>query len=102
MDVCDISCDGPELDVIAKEIAAAADLCNLWNLEHLIVDLGAVGRLLKNNSQTGNVKVPHGHFENKNMKQTVVPNRNMMWFTGNMEVTTIILHSGWFDKATGS
>jgi len=61
-----------------REIGSAMELCRLWNLPHRIVDLSDVGAMLVNNSQTGNVDVPHGHYAEDTMKQTVVPNRNMI------------------------
>lgn len=41
------------------------------------VDLSTIKPLLKS-SQTGDISVPHGHYAEENMKQTVVPNRNMI------------------------
>ena len=61
-----------------KEIESAAELCKLWGLEHRVVDLSCIQPLICNSSQTGEVDVPHGHYEEENMKLTVVPNRNMI------------------------
>jgi 7-cyano-7-deazaguanine synthase len=37
-----------------------------------------MANLLSNSALTGNIDVPEGHYEDKNMKLTVVPNRNMI------------------------
>jgi 7-cyano-7-deazaguanine synthase len=53
----------------------AADLRLRWQL----ADLSAIRPLLAGSSQTSDdVPVPHGHYAAENMKQTVVPNRNMI------------------------
>jgi 7-cyano-7-deazaguanine synthase len=44
-----------------------------------LADLSAIAPLLAGSSQTsGDVPVPHGHYAEESMKQTVVPNRNMI------------------------
>ena len=51
---------------------------NLYS-RHRILDLSSVGKQLKGSSQTDlAVDVPHGHYAEESMKQTVVPNRNML------------------------
>jgi 7-cyano-7-deazaguanine synthase len=53
----------------------AASLSLRWQL----ADLSAIRPLLAGSSQTSDdVAVPHGHYAADNMKQTVVPNRNMI------------------------
>lgn len=53
----------------------AAQLGVRWQL----ADLSAIRPLLAGSSQTSDdVPVPHGHYAAENMKQTVVPNRNMI------------------------
>lgn len=61
-----------------KEILAAKSICELWRLTHKVVDLSSIASLMPNNSQTGGIAVPHGHYAEENMKKTVVPNRNMV------------------------
>lgn len=51
---------------------AAKDL----KAEFDIVDLSALGGLLKGSALTDNIEVPDGHYASENMKITVVPNRN--------------------------
>lgn len=44
-----------------------------------IADLSAISGLLAGSSQTSaDMPVPHGHYAEESMKQTVVPNRNMI------------------------
>ncbi len=63
----------------SKELDYAKATCFRLNVPLEIVDLSDVKKLLKGSSQTDdNVEVPHGHYEEDNMKKTVVPNRNMM------------------------
>lgn len=57
----------------ARRIAAAEEV------EWQLADLSAIRPLLAGSSQTSDdVPVPHGHYEAESMKQTVVPNRNMI------------------------
>lgn len=57
----------------ARHIAAALGV--RWHL----ADLSAIRPLIAGSSQTSDdIAVPHGHYAAENMKQTVVPNRNMI------------------------
>ena len=57
----------------ARQIAAAVDC------PHVAVDLTSVAPLLANNSLSGrDLEIPDGHYAEQSMKQTVVPNRNMI------------------------
>ncbi len=57
----------------AGRIAAAA------GVQHEVADVSAVTRFLGGSSQTDSkVEVPLGHYTAESMKQTVVPNRNMI------------------------
>jgi 7-cyano-7-deazaguanine synthase len=47
-------------------------------VRHQIIDLSSIKPLLKGSSQTDDVIVPEGHYEDPVMKITVVPNRNMI------------------------
>jgi len=58
----------------AAELAAGAGVA-----EHRVADLSAISPLLAGSSQTSDaVAVPLGHYSEASMKQTVVPNRNMI------------------------
>ncbi len=49
------------------------------NVAHLVVDITSVGRLLKGSALSDpSVEVPDGHYAEDTMKQTIVPNRNMI------------------------
>ena len=63
-----------------KELECAARLCNeRLGLRYPILNLRQIGRFLTGSSQTDPaMPVPHGHYAAENMKQTVVPNRNML------------------------
>lgn len=55
-------------------------LCSHANIPAVCADLTTVGRLIQGESSqlNPNVDVPEGHYTDENMKQTVVPNRNMI------------------------
>jgi len=51
---------------------------NLGSLDWKIIDLTSVAQLLTRSALVGEREVPEGHYEHETMKQTVVPNRNMI------------------------
>lgn len=60
-----------------KELDAAKDVSQYYGVEHHVIDLTSVGKLLTGSALTdSSVEVPEGHYEADNMKATVVPNRN--------------------------
>lgn len=61
-----------------KELEAAKATCERLNIEHKIVDITSVNQLMQGSSLTSDIVVPHGHYEDETMRQTVVPNRNMI------------------------
>ncbi len=61
-----------------KEIVAAQGICALLGVEHDVVDLRGLRKILTGSSLTDDVPVPEGHYEDESMKATVVPNRNML------------------------
>lgn len=63
-----------------KELEYASNFCASIGVPHKIVDMSLIGsQLLGGSSQTDmSIEVPHGHYADENMKQTVVPNRNMI------------------------
>lgn len=61
-----------------KELEYAAKLCAGLNIEHEIIDINNITKLISNSSLTSNIEVPEGHYEDESMKKTVVPNRNMI------------------------
>ena len=61
-----------------KEILYAKAECERIGIEHKLVDLSGITELINNSSLTSDAKVPEGHYEEDSMKQTVVPNRNMI------------------------
>ena len=61
-----------------KELDYAARVCDSLNIHHKIVDISAINQLIGGSSLTSDIDVPEGHYEQESMKQTVVPNRNMI------------------------
>ncbi|MBM3244610.1 MAG: 7-cyano-7-deazaguanine synthase QueC [Candidatus Omnitrophica bacterium] len=64
----------------SKELECAAKTCQKLNVPHKIIDLSVLGKeLLCNNALTSEkIEIPHGNYNEGNMKLTVVPNRNMI------------------------
>ncbi|MEG1586050.1 MAG: 7-cyano-7-deazaguanine synthase QueC [Bacteroidales bacterium] len=59
-----------------KEIACARLHCNSLNIPHIVMELDFFARYFKSDLlQTGG-EIPEGHYEDENMKNTVVPFRN--------------------------
>ena len=62
-----------------KELLAASKICSDLNLEHKTINLSNLNQLFKNSSLINpDQPIPEGHYEQENMKATVVPNRNMI------------------------
>ena len=62
-----------------KELEYASKTCKKLNVDHKIVDLSNINELIQGSALTSpDIEVPEGHYEDKSMKITVVPNRNMM------------------------
>jgi 7-cyano-7-deazaguanine synthase len=62
-----------------RELAQAELIAGRWGIEWRVADLSAIAPLLAGSSQTSpDIAVPHGHYAEETMKQTVVPNRNMI------------------------
>lgn len=61
------------------ELEHAERIAGGLGLEWQIADLSRISGLLAGSSQTSaDMPVPHGHYAEESMKQTVVPNRNMI------------------------
>ncbi len=69
-----------------KELKAAQKICaNLkrvgGKVTHEIVDLRGVAGVMTGSALTSNIAVPEGHYKDKMMRATVVPNRNMIFLS---------------------
>ena len=67
-----------------KELKAARKICKKLcvggaKIEHKIIDIKTVRNIMIGSALTADVKVPEGHYEDKSMRATVVPNRNMIF-----------------------
>lgn len=62
----------------SKELDYAKRVTSKYGIEHKIVDISAINQLILGSSLTDDIDVPEGHYEQESMKQTVVPNRNMI------------------------
>ena len=60
------------------ELDCAAKQASLLGIDHQIVALPFIGELFDSALLKNGDELPYGHYEDENMKQTVVPNRNMI------------------------
>lgn len=86
-----------------KEIESSQYFAEILGTKHDVIDISNIQPLLKGSALTDNsVAVPHGHYAEVNMKQTVVPNRNAImisiaWGVAIAEATDVValaVHSG--------
>jgi 7-cyano-7-deazaguanine synthase len=61
-----------------KELEYASRACAGLGVNHKIIDISAINELIGGSSLTSDIAVPEGHYAHASMKQTVVPNRNMI------------------------
>lgn len=62
-----------------KEIEVARQVCKELNVHHKVIDISAINQLIGGSSLTdSSIDVALGHYQQENMKSTVVPNRNMI------------------------
>lgn len=60
-----------------RELEAANAVARFYAMEHDVVDLSDLGRLLSSSALTApGASIPEGHYAEDNMRATVVPNRN--------------------------
>lgn len=64
-----------------REIALAVETTSKLNIKHGIVDISFLGIISKSALTDPGHDVPEGHYADENMKQTVVPNRNMIFMS---------------------
>lgn len=62
-----------------KELKLAQKNCRKLGIKHTLVKIDSIKKLMKGSALTDNIEVPEGHYEEPNMKLTVVPNRNMIF-----------------------
>lgn len=60
----------------AREIPFARLHCERLGIEHLVIPLEFMGRYFQSSLLQGGEDIPEGHYEEENMKSTVVPFRN--------------------------
>lgn len=60
----------------AREIHYARLNCEMLGIEHIVIPLSFMGQYFKSSLLEGADAIPEGHYEDSNMKSTVVPFRN--------------------------
>tara|TARA_R100000789_G_scaffold88939_2_gene85900 strand:- start:46 stop:705 length:660 start_codon:yes stop_codon:yes gene_type:complete len=61
-----------------KELTVATKTCQKFDVPHKIVNLSILNELAPSSLTRDDWDVPEGHYTDENMKETVVPNRNMV------------------------
>lgn len=61
-----------------RELAMAKATCKKLNINHKVVEFDILNELAPSALTRKDWKIPEGHFKDENMKQTVIPNRNMV------------------------
>lgn len=64
-----------------KELKAAQKICKRLKVPHKIADITNLKTLMQGSALTSALKVPEGHYKDKTMRLTVVPNRNMIFLS---------------------
>lgn len=60
----------------ARELPFAALHCQRLGIEHIVIPLSFMGKYFKSSLLQGADAIPEGHYEDENMRSTVVPFRN--------------------------
>lgn len=60
----------------AREAACARENCRRLGIELVEIDLAFMGRYFESSLLSGGDAIPEGHYEDENMRSTVVPFRN--------------------------
>ena len=60
-----------------KEIEYAKSNCVELNIKHEVVNLD-LENILAGSALVGDIDIPEGNYDKEKMKQTIVPNRNMI------------------------
>lgn len=61
-----------------RELESGKSICASLGIEYRIADLGSIRPFLAGSALTDDIEVPNGHYTEQSMRQTVVPNRNMI------------------------
>ena len=61
-----------------RELEYASRVCADLGISHKVLDVTAMSQIMGGSALTDDIDVPEGHYEDANMKSTVVPNRNMI------------------------
>tara|TARA_Y100001970_G_scaffold292970_1_gene436925 strand:- start:2824 stop:3474 length:651 start_codon:yes stop_codon:yes gene_type:complete len=85
----------------SKEIEFAKLNCKELNVKHEVVNL-ELENILSNSALVGDTQIPEGNYDKEKMKQTIVPNRNMIMISvaaslaikNNIECLWYAAHSG--------
>lgn len=62
----------------SKEVEFAKKTCSVLSIPHKVVDISFFGQLAPSALTTSGWEIPEGYYTDSSMKQTVVPNRNMV------------------------
>uniref|UniRef100_A0A7C5KHB3 7-cyano-7-deazaguanine synthase n=1 Tax=Thermodesulfobium narugense TaxID=184064 RepID=A0A7C5KHB3_9BACT len=85
-----------------KELECSRKISDLLKIENKVIDLSSLKTIFGQSSLTSDVDVPEGHYNDFNMRSTVVPNRNMIFLSiaisyaisSNFDAVSIGVHAG--------
>lgn len=82
-----------------KELAHAWSISQHLDLRWDLIDVQAIGSMLKGSALTDGIPVPEGHYEEESMRITVVPNRNaiflnILWGIGSSDPDCVAIGAG--------
>ena len=61
-----------------RELECAKKQCEELKVPYRVIDISFLKQILNSSLLNGSKTIPEGHYEEENMKSTVVPNRNMI------------------------
>lgn len=61
-----------------KELEYARKTCEKLGIKHDVIDITNITKYISNSALTGDKELPKGDYNEDNMRNTVVPNRNMI------------------------
>lgn len=87
----------------SKELECAKQTCKNLNLNHKIIDISFLKDLLESSLLDDSKEIPEGDYRDENMKQTVVPSRNLIfssiaiWYGQSIWADVVALWVHWGD-----
>lgn len=65
----------------SKELKCASETCQKLKVDHKIIDISGLSKILKSSLTTPDIETPNGHYSDETMAITVVPGRNTIFLS---------------------